>query len=423
LQLVKTPPYPKAGGGTALLAPAMKDKKASIGFIFVTVLISVIGLGIIIPVMPELIAELTGGSNSQASRYGGGLLFVYAFFQFLFSPILGGLSDRYGRRPVLLFSLFGLGMDYLVLAFAPTIGWLFLGRTIAGVCGASFTTASAYVADISEPDKRSQNFGLMGAAFGLGFTIGPVVGGLLGEYGSRMPFFASAGLALLNGLYGYFILPESLSKENRRPFDLKRANPVGTLLHLRKYPVILGLVISLFFIYLAQHASHSTWAYFTIEKFDWSKAQVGYSLGFVGLMIIIVQGGVIRPVIKAFGQEKTAYIGLLFYVLGMFLIGIASAPWMIYAFMVPYAIGGLAGPALQGIMTGQVSPKEQGELQGGLTSLMSVSSIIGPPLMTGVFSFFTGVNTPFYFPGAPFILGTFFALVSVAISIKALNNP
>lgn len=399
----------------------MKNQKAAIGFIFITVLIDIIGLGIIIPVIPSLISELIGGTTSEAAVYGGWLMFVYAFFMFLFSPILGGLSDQFGRRPVLLLALFGLAIDYILVAQAPTITWLFAARIVSGICGGSITTANAYIADITTPDKRAQNFGMLGAAFGLGFIVGPLIGGVLGEISTRLPFYAAAGLTLLNCLYGFFILPESLSKDNRRDFNFKRANPVGTLLQLKNYPMIIGLLVALFFVYIGQHATHSTWAYFTGEKFGWSEAEIGYSLAFVGLMIGIVQGLVIRPVVKKIGQEKSVIIGLSFNAFGLIMIGMASEGWMIYLIMIPYALGGLAGPSLQGIMTSQVASNEQGELQGGITSMISVTAIIGPLLMTSIFRYFTNPANEIYFPGAPFILGTVLALMSLITAISSLK--
>lgn len=389
-------------------------------FIFITLLIDVIGLGIIIPVIPGLIQEMTGSDISKASIYGGWLTFAYSFMQFIFSPVLGGLSDKYGRRPILLFSLFGFGIDYIFMGFAPTIGWLFVGRAISGLTGASFTTAGAYIADISPPEKRAQNFGLIGAAFGVGFIIGPVVGGLLGHFGLRVPFFAAATLALLNWLYGYFVLPESLKKENRRPFEWKRANPISSLKNLRRYPLVLSLVASLVCIYIAGHAAQSTWTFYTIEKFKWDEKMVGYSLGFVGLMIAIVQGGLLRIIIPKLGQKRSVYAGLIVYAFGLLLIAFATKGWMMFAFMVPLGLGGIAGPALQGIISSQVPPNEQGELQGALTSMISITSIIGPVLMTSLFSYFTSANAPVNFPGAPFLMGAILTVMSVLFAMRSL---
>lgn len=389
------------------------NKKAAIGFIFVTLLIDVTGFGIIIPVMPKLIEQLLNITDiSKASQYGGWLTFAYAFMQFIFAPVLGNLSDKYGRRPVLLFSLFGFGIDYLFLSFAPSIGWLFVGRLIAGVTGASFTTASAYIADISTNENRAQNFGMIGAAFGLGFIIGPLIGGLLGEYGARVPFMVAAGLALTNWLYGYFVLPESLDKAHRRQFEWKRANPVGSLLQLKKYPQVGGLVVSLTLVYLAAHAVQSNWSFFNIERFNWSPKMIGISLGAVGLLVGIVQGGLIRFINPKLGNEKSVYVGLGLYSLGLLLFAFANQSWMMFVFLIPYCLGGIAGPALQSIISGHVPPSEQGELQGALTSLMSATSIIGPLVMTNLFAYFTGKNAPFYFPGSAFFLGFIFMLAS-----------
>jgi len=396
-----------------------KKREAALGFIFITVLIDVIGFGIIIPVIPKLITQLTGGTLGDASLYGGWLMFTFAIMQFLFSPVMGSLSDQYGRRPVLLFSLFGFGLDYLVLAFAPSIAWLFIARIFAGITGASFGTATAYIADISAPEKRAQNFGLIGAAFGLGFIIGPVIGGVLGEYGARIPFIAAAVLTFINWLYGYFILPESLKSENRRKFDIKRANPIGSLQHLKKYPVILGLVASLVCIYIAQHAVQSNWTYFTMEKFKWDEAMVGYSLGVVGVLVALVQGGLIRIITPKLGAKRSVYFGLGLYLTGFILFAFASTSWMMFAFLVPYCLGGISMPALQGIMSNQVPANEQGELQGALTSLMSATSIVGPPLMTSIFAYYTGKNG-LYFPGAPFIVGALFTLCSLIFALRSL---
>ena len=395
---------------------------AALGFIFVTLLVDVMGFGIIIPVLPQLIAHLIRGSINEAAPYAGWLAFAYASMQFFFSPVIGNLSDKYGRRPVLLSSLLGFGVDYLFLAFAPTIWWLFVGRVIAGITGASFTTASAYIADISTPEKRAANFGIVGVAFGIGFIVGPVIGGILGSYDTRYPFLAAAILALLNAAYGYFILPESLSKENRRPLDLKRCSPWGSLIQLNKYKAVIGLALSLFLVYFAVQSVQSVWTFYTIQKFQWSKAMVGYSLGFVGLLVAAVQGGLIRIIIPKIGQERSIWIGLLLYSFGLILFAFAAKGWMMFAFLVPYCLGGIAGPALQGYMSNSVPANEQGELQGGLTSLVSLSTIFGPIVMTWSFYYFTRPGAPFQFPGAPFVLGSILMLASAILAIRSFKR-
>ena len=401
----------------------MKNRKqAALGFIFITLLIDSIGFGIIIPVMPTLITQMIHGNLSVASEYGGWLTFAYSFMQFICAPIVGNLSDKYGRRPVLLFSLFGFGVDYLFLSVAPTIWWLFVGRIIAGITGASFTTASAYIADISTPEKRAQNFGLIGAAFGLGFIIGPGIGGQLTNYGIRFPFFAAAVLALLNWLYGYFILPESLSKEHRRQFEWKRANPLGSLMQLKKYPAVAGLIVSLILVYISVHAVQSTWTFYNMEKFNWTPQLVGYSLTFVGVMIALVQGGLIRVIIPKLGKERSVYVGLCLYSIGFLLFAFATKGWMMFAFLIPYALGGIAGPSIQGIISTHVPPNEQGELQGVLTSLMSATSIVGPVLMTSLFAYFTDKNAPLIFPGAPFAMGAFLTMLSSLLAYRSLKR-
>lgn len=399
-----------------------ENKKAAIGFIFITLLIDVIGFGIIIPVMPSLIEQLGHASISQASKIGGWLLLSFAATQFVFSPMIGNLSDRFGRRPVLLASLFGFSIDYLVLAFAPTLGWLFVGRIIAGITGASFTTASAYIADISTSEDRAKNFGMIGAAFGLGFVIGPMIGGLLGNYGPRVPFMVAAALCMINFLYGLFILPESLKPENRRKFEWKRCIPGVSLYNLRKYPALTGLIIALVLVYIGGHAVQSNWSFFTIEKFKWSPKMIGLSMATVGLLVGAVQGGLVRVVNPKLGNEKSIYIGLFFYAAGMFLFAFASQSWMMFAFLIPYCLGGICGPALQSIMAGHVPANEQGELQGSLAGLMSATTIIGPPLMTNTFAYFTDKSHAVYFPGASFFLGAIFMLASAIIAYYALHR-
>ena len=397
-------------------------RKAAVGFIFITLMIDVIGWGIIIPVMPELVAHLKNIPVNEASKYGALLLSIYAIVQFVCAPLIGNLSDRYGRRPVLLFSLFAFGIDYLFLAFAPTYGWLFVGRVIAGITGASITTAQAYIADISSPKDRAKNFGMVGAAFGLGFIIGPAIGGQLGSLGVRAPFYAASILCLLNWLYGFFVLPESLSKENRRPFEWKRANPFGSFQLLKKYSAIGGLAISYFLIYLGAQAIQGNWNYYTIYRFHWSEKMVGYSLATVGLLVAAVQVGLIRIVNPRLGNERSIYIGLCFYALGMVLFAFANEGWMMFIFLIPYFLGGIAGPALQSTLAGHVPPNEQGELQGALSSLMSLTTIIGPFLMSNLFYYFTKDQAPVHFPGAPFLLGSVFMLASAVISYFILTR-
>jgi DHA1 family tetracycline resistance protein-like MFS transporter len=402
----------------------MKHAKPAMGFIFATLLLDITGLGIIIPVFPKLIQELTGGSLSEASEYGGWLLFSFALMQFLFSPVLGNLSDKYGRRPILLISLLGFSVDYLLLAFAPSIAWLFVGRLIAGMMGASITTATAYIADISSPEKRASNFGMIGAAFGLGFIIGPVLGGILGEFGSRVPFLVSAALTFLNFLYGWFILPESLSKENRREFDLKRANPVGSFRMFSRYPVIAGMALSLILIYIASHAVQSTWSFFTMDQFSWSESQVGYSLGFVGILVAIVQGLLIRKINPYLGNRKSVILGMLLYIGGLVLFALTWiwGSWLLFVALIPYCLGGISGPAIQGILSSNVPASEQGELQGTLTSLISLTSIIGPVMMTSIFAYFSKQSGTLYFPGAAFLTAALLAVISLILAIKALNK-
>ncbi len=400
----------------------MKNQKAAIGFIFVTLLIDVIGFGIIIPVIPKLLSEMMHIKVNEASKYGGFLLFAFSVAQFICSPILGNLSDRFGRRPILLFSLFGFGIDYLITAFAPSYAWLMLGRVIAGITGASFTTASAYIADVSAPEERAKNFGMIGAAFGMGFIIGPFLGGVVSHnFGVRAPFFLASALSFLNLAYGYFILPESLSKENRRAFDWKKANPISTLVHLSKYKSILGMLIAFVFLALGSHAVQSNWSFFTMYRFKWDEATVGYSLAVVGVLVGVVQGGLIRFINPKLGNEKSVYIGFGLYALGMILFAFASESWMLFVFLIPYCLGGISGPALQALMTAEVPASNQGELQGGLTSLMSAASIIGPVLMTNTFYFFTSENAPIKLPGAPFILGGILMLISFVITYWDLH--
>ncbi|QBJ85953.1 MFS transporter [Chryseobacterium gleum] len=397
-------------------------KKAAIGFIFITLLIDIAGWGIILPVVPKLIGELINSDLSEAAKYGGWLGFAYAIAQFISAPIAGNLSDKYGRRPIILISLFGFAIDYVLLALAPSIGWLFFGRIIAGLTGASISTASAYIADISTAEDRTKNFGLIGAAFGFGFIIGPVIGGLLGHYGARVPFYFAAILCMVNFLYGLLILPESLEKDKRRSFSWKRANPIGTVNFLRKQSKISNLVIALILVYVALHAVQSNWHFFTMYKFNWTERTVGLSLGLLGLLLGLVQGVLIRWTTPKLGEHKSVYFGLLFYALGLMFFAFTNQGWMMFVFLVPYSIGGICGPALQSIISKNVPANEQGELQGALSSLVSATSILGPPMMTNLFYYFTHDKAPFRFSGAPFFLASILMFISVIIIYFAFRQ-
>lgn len=393
-----------------------KKNDAGLFFIFLTVVIDTIGLGIIIPVLPSLIKELIHGDLSEASHYGGWLMFSYASTQFIFASVLGNLSDRYGRRPVLLVSLLGFCINYILMGFAPSILWLFIGRLVAGVTGASHTVAAAYIADISSPEKKAQNFGLLGAAFGLGFIIGPVIGGLLGHFGPRVPFFAAGALSFFNFIYGYIVVPESLKKENRRPFSWRNANPIGAFKHMKKYPQIYALITCIFLVNLAAHAVQTTWSYYTMEKFAWDEKMVGISLGFIGALLTIVQAGLLRIVIPRLGLPKSVLIGLFFNTISLPIIGLVPTTWMLFAASVIYVCGGIAGPAIQSLISNLTPPNEQGQIQGGIASVVSLTAIFGPLMMSNLFSLFTKADTSVYFPGAPFIMGGLLAFTGVLIA-------
>lgn len=397
-------------------------RTAAVNFIFITLLLDVIGFGIIIPVLPELLSEMKGIGVNEASKYGGYLIFSFAAAQFLFSPVVGNLSDQVGRRPVLLASLLAFTGDYLILALAPDYTWFLVGRILSGMTGASFTTGAAYIADVSTVENRSKNFGMIGAAFGLGFIIGPMIGGFLGHLGLRVPFYFAAGLSFVNFLYGYFILPESLPEEHRRKFSWRRANPKGTLMQLSKYKKILVLLSAFVFLHLGSHAIQSNWSYFTIYRFEWSEAMVGLSLAFAGLLVGLVQAVLAPKAALRLGLKQSIYIGFALYSFGMFLFVFASASWMMFMFLVPYCLGGIAAPNLQSYMTSEVPKNQQGELQGGLTSLVSLTAIVGPLVMTGAFYHFTKDNAPVYFPAAPFLLGGIFMFIGFVICYLTLRE-
>jgi MFS transporter, DHA1 family, tetracycline resistance protein len=399
-----------------------KTGKGALAFIFITVLVDSIGFGIILPVLPRLIMELTGATIDRAAVYGGWLAFVYALTQFFCAPVLGNLSDAFGRRPVLLFALLALGCDYFVMGFAPTIGWLFVGRTIAGLAGASFTPAYAYVADITEPAKRAQSFGLMGAAFGVGFILGPAIGGLLGDLSPRAPFFAAGAIALTNTAFGYFALPESLPLASRRAFHWARANPLGTLTQMSKYPVVAWLLGALFLWQLGHQVLPSIWAFYTISKFHWSSAQVGYSLAYVGLLMAIAQGALTRVLIPWLGGERRAALaGMACAFLAYVGYALVTQGWMMYVVALTTSLFALTYPSMNAIASQQIPANTQGELQGAIACLYSLSSIVGPPLMTQVFGYFSGPAAPVNFPGAAFLTAAGFTVACAVLFVRALR--
>ncbi len=394
----------------------------ALAFIVFVVLLDAISFGIILPVMPKLIISLTDATLSEASRIGGYLMFTYAIVQFFAAPILGNLGDKYGRRPILLYTLAALGLDYLLMASAPTILWLFVARLIAGVASSSFAIAYAYVTDITLAENRAQRFGMIGAAFGGGLVLGPVIGGLLGEYGARIPFYAAAGLALTNLVYGYFMLGESLSKENRREFDIRRANPIGAVIQLKKYPVIMGLAFA-YFLYMIGHLSlPSTWTYYTIEKFSWSESQIGLSLGFAGVFMIIVQAVLIRWAIPKMGAYRAGILGMVAIIIGFCGYAFSVQGWQLYPWLVVAALSGFVSPAFQSIMTSQIPANAQGELQGSLSSMNSITAIIGPLLMTQLFAAFTDEQSSIYFPGVSFFAAAILSLTCLLIFVPVVRK-
>jgi DHA1 family tetracycline resistance protein-like MFS transporter len=378
-------------------------RKHALAFITVTLLLDTIGFGLIMPVYPRLLVDITGESLSRAAIYGGWLGFIYAAMQFLAAPILGNLSDRYGRRRVILISVGALGIDYIIMGFAPTLTWLFVGRAIAGAAGASFTPAYAYVADISPPERRAQNFGLISAAFGIGFIIGPAIGGLLGTLGPRAPFFAAAVLSLTNFFYGFFVLPESLPPERRRTFQWRRANPLGTLIQMKKHPVVLGLLCALFLWSLGNQVMPSTWAFYTKFRFGWSEAIIGASFAAVGVVMASSQLIVMRFVVPKLGERRTALIGIASGTVGYAGFGLATAGWMMFALLGTWFFGAIVMPTTNAIMSHLISPDAQGELQGAVASLFSLAAIIGPPIMTHLFARFSAPDAPVHVPGAAFL--------------------
>lgn len=392
----------------------------ALAFIFLTVLIDTIGLGVIIPVSPGIIAQLTHEPISEAARWGGWLFFAYALMQFLCAPAIGNLSDRFGRRPVLVLSLLMLGIDYLITGLAPTIAWLFIGRILSGMAGASYSTVNAYIADISPPEKRAANFGLVGAAFGLGFILGPALGGFIGEhFGLRAPFFVSAGLCFANALFGLAVLKESLAPDRRRAFEWRRANPLGALKALSRYPALMLLFAVLVLGQLAHDSLPSTWSYYTMLKFGWGPGDVGLSLVAIGILTAISFAVLPRVLTPRIGQAKSVYLGLFCGALAYAGYAISSQPWMFYAWMIVFTFGGVANPAMTAILTEQVPADQQGELQGVIASITSLTSIGAPLMMTSLLAWSSGPHAPVYFPGAAFMAASLCEVGGLALFFLA----
>lgn len=398
-------------------------------FILLTLLIDILAIGIIIPVLPELVKSFVGGDESAAGWYVGIIAATYSMMQFFCAPVLGALSDRFGRRPIILGSLFGLGVDFIVTGLAMSVGWLFVGRFIAGVMGASFSTSNAYIADISNDENRARNFGLVGMMFGLGFIIGPALGGVLGGISLRLPFFVAAGLSLVNWLYGYFILPESLPPEKRSAtITLRSMNPFGTITRLRAYPMVLGLAAAFVFSSLAQRGLENVWVLSMGFRFGWGEITNGLALSLVGIMAVIVQGGMVRPVIRRFGERRTLMMAISVSSVSFLCYGLATQGWMIPCIIVFGSLSGLSGPAIQSLVTSRVDPREQGRVQGALTSLISLTNILAPLIFTaGLFRYFTHEGTRIRyngepFAGAPFLFGSLLLLVALGILYRVFQK-
>jgi DHA1 family tetracycline resistance protein-like MFS transporter len=384
-------------------------------FVFITRVIDAIGFGIVMPVLPQLLMSMGAPDIAAATRIGGFLLATYAILQFFFGPIMGNLSDRFGRRPVILTSLFAYGVDYMLMGFAPTIGWLFLGRAVAGMAGAVFVPANAYVADITKPEERAHAYGLMGSAFGLGFIIGPAVGGFLGEIGPRAPFFAASALAACNFVFGLFVMPESLPPERRRAFDWRRANPLGAFRMFKKYPGVLAYAIALLAYLLGNNVYPSTWAYYMTAKFNSSSGMIGLTLVATGAAMAVVQAFLTGRIAKRIGESSAAMWGLAFAATVNVIYALLTLPWLVFVFAFAGALQAIAFPSLNALMTKSVPPDAQGELQGGVASISSIANVLGPFMMTQTFAFFTAANAPVYFPGAAFFLASTLSLLGISV--------
>ncbi len=399
---------------------ASPARGAAVAFIFVTILLDMFALGLIMPILPKLVESFVDNDTASAARIFGLFGTAWAAMQFLFSPILGGLSDRFGRRPVVLLSNFGLGLDYVLMALAPSLTWLFVGRVISGITSASVSTAFAYIADVTPPERRAALFGQIGAAFGAGFILGPAIGGLLGGFDPRLPFWLAAGLSFVNALYGWLILPESLPRERRSPFRWKSANPVGALHLLRSDRVLTGLSVVNFFAQLAQVVLPSTFVLYATFRYGWDPGTVGLTLAMVGICTMAMQGAAIGPIVRRLGERRALLYGLGCGAVGFLIFGIAPTGPLFWTGIPVMALWGISGAALQALTTQLVAPDQQGQLQGATSSVQSVSQMVGPFLFTLTFAYFIGANAPLQLPGAPFLLAAALLLLALLLAARTL---
>lgn len=395
---------------------ASQSRKAALSFIFITVVLDMLAVGMIIPVLPKLVMMFLGGDTGRSAKMIGLFGTVWALMQLLFSPLMGSLSDRLGRRPVILISNFGLGLDYILMALAPSLGWLFFGRVISGITAASISTANAYIADVTPPEKRAASYGLMGAAFGVGFILGPAMGGLLGGVSPRLPFWVAAGLSLSNAMYGLFVLPESLTKENRTGFSWARANPLGSLTFLWSRGQLFGFSMLSFLRNLAHQVLNSVFVLYAGYRYGWNERTVGLTLAVVGLCSGVVQGALVRPIVKRIGERNTLYVGIFFGVFGFAVFGLAPSGALFFMGVPLTALWGLSGPALSGLMSQSVGPQEQGRLQGAQSSIIGLAGLLGPTLFTQIFAYFIEPSHKLHQPGAPFYLASIILVISLGIA-------
>lgn len=401
---------------------AHTPSRHAVTFIFITVFLDMVGFGLIMPVLPRLIEDVSGADLAGASLLAGWLFFAYGGMQFLCGPLLGNLSDAYGRRPILLLSVFGLGVDYLLTAFAPSMFWLFVGRTLAGLCGASYTTANAYLADITEPESRAKVFGYMGAAFGLGFIIGPAIGGILGEYGPRVPFFAAACISILNVAYGYLVLPETLPRESRRPFSLARSNPIGVFKVFATYRQALPLCIVMAMYFFATSVYPAIWAFWGIARFNWSEMTIGWTLSVFGLITAVVQGGLTGPAVKWLGERNTTILALATSVIAAAGYGVATGMSMVLILFLVHAPEGFAQPALTALMSKDAPPDAQGELQGGIASAQNLALLVGTVMFAQIFGYFLQDGSPIQSPNVAYFISAALGLAALAIFIRVTRS-